>query len=357
MNNDHQQAAFADRVIAWQRNFGRHDLPWQNTRDAYRIWLSEIMLQQTQVAAVVRYYARFLERFPTLESLAAAPVDDVMAVWSGLGYYSRARNLHACARRIASEFGGRFPSDPHMLATLPGIGRSTAAAIVAFAFGERAAILDGNVKRVFARHWAIEGWPGEAKTERALWAIAERECPQHEVPTYIQGLMDLGATLCTRSKPLCDRCPVASTCLAFAQHRVSELPVPKPRKAVPKRDAFMLVALHDGEVLLEKRRSPGIWGGLWSLPQFEERSQLEHTLSTLTPYARRETLAPRTHGFTHFTLSFTPFVARLTSRPLRATEPESLQWLALSQLDGAALPAPIRKLLEEVARLETPKWP
>ncbi|HZX26470.1 MAG TPA: A/G-specific adenine glycosylase, partial [Telluria sp.] len=224
---------FSAAVIAWQRAHGRHTLPWQNTRDAYRVWLSEIMLQQTQVAAVLGYYARFLERFPDVFELARAPSEDVMAHWSGLGYYTRARNLHACAKRVVEEYGGVFPADPALLAQLPGIGRSTAAAIAAFSYGARAAILDGNVKRVFARVFGIDAYPGEKKVEDALWARAEALLPADGIESYTQGLMDLGATLCTRGTPACERCPLAQRCVALATGRTAELPVRKPKKAVP----------------------------------------------------------------------------------------------------------------------------
>ncbi|MFP4905238.1 A/G-specific adenine glycosylase, partial [Paraburkholderia sp. BR14261] len=231
---------FAPRLIAWQREHGRHDLPWQNTRDPYRIWLSEIMLQQTQVSTVIPYYTRFLERFPTVEALAAAPDDDVMALWAGLGYYSRARNLHRCAQVVADTHGGKFPQTVEALAELPGIGRSTAAAIASFAFGARETILDGNVKRVLARVFGVEGFPGEKRVENAMWTLAETLVPGPEasdadVSAYTQGLMDLGATLCGRGKPDCARCPFAQDCVANTTGRQRELPAARPKKAVPTR--------------------------------------------------------------------------------------------------------------------------
>jgi len=253
--------AFSRAVIDWQVAHGRHALPWQNTRDAYRVWLSEIMLQQTQVTAVIPYYARFLARFPDVAALAAASADDVMACWAGLGYYSRARNLHRCAQRVVSEHGGVFPADPLLLAELPGIGRSTAAAISAFAYGTRAAILDGNVKRVFARVFGIDEYPGVKAVENALWQTAEALLPQAGIEAYTQGLMDLGATLCTRSQPACPRCPLAARCLALASGRTAELPVRKPKKAVPLKSATMLVIIDRAQVLLERRPATGIWGG------------------------------------------------------------------------------------------------
>lgn len=341
---------FAARVIAWQRTHGRHDLPWQNTRDPYRIWLSEIMLQQTQVAAVIGYYARFLARFPDLPALAAASVDEVLALWSGLGYYSRARNLHACAQRLMAEHGGNFPSDPEALAQLPGIGRSTAAAIAAFAFGARAAILDGNVKRVFARHFGVEGWPNTPAIERALWQRAQDLLPDGapaDISAYTQGLMDLGATLCTRSRPRCTDCPLAATCVALRTGRTAELPAARPKKAVPTRHAHLLVTLCADEVLVEKRPPVGIWGGLWSLPQFDDAAALQAhaaSLGTSAPQPWPE----RRHAFTHFTLMFTPHVARLTPRQASAQAPGRM-WLPLADRTGAALPTPIRRLLDDLA--------
>ena len=232
--------SFSADLIGWQKVHGRHTLPWQNTRDAYLVWLSEIMLQQTQVSAVLGYYARFLERFPTLRDLAAAPVEDVMAQWSGLGYYTRARNLHKCAQRVVAEYDGVFPSDPLLLAELPGIGRSTAAAIAAFSAGRRAAIMDGNVKRVFARVFGIDTYPGEKKTEEAMWRRAEALLPEEGIESYTQGLMDMGATLCTRSSPSCERCPMQARCVAFNTGRTKDLPVRKPKKATPEKHTVML---------------------------------------------------------------------------------------------------------------------
>lgn len=339
---------FAERVVAWQAAHGRRDLPWQDTRDPYRVWLSEIMLQQTQVATVVGYYARFLQRFPDVAALAAAPLADVMRLWAGLGYYGRARNLHACARRVATEFGGEFPRDARALAQLPGIGRSTAAAIAAFCFGERAAILDGNVRRVLARHFGIEGFPGAAAVERRLWSLAVGLLPQRrEMPAYTQGLMDLGATVCTRARPRCDSCPLASTCVARRDGRVAELPAQRPRKPVPTRRAQLLVAVHDGAVLVEERPAAGIWGGLLALPQFGTVAQLRAAARALGDGARARRLPTRRHAFTHFTLEFTPRVVRLARIAPRAAEPGAV-WLPLAQVEAAALPTPIRSLLRDV---------
>jgi A/G-specific adenine glycosylase len=264
-------SGFARRVIAWQAQFGRNDLPWQGSTDPYRIWVSEIMLQQTQVASVIDRYAAFLARFPDVGALAAASLDEVLGCWSGLGYYSRARNLHACAQAIVTDHGGRFPLEVKALSDLPGIGRSTAAAIAAFAEGEAAPILDGNVKRVLARVFAVDGWTASAAVERRLWSLAESLLPQEGgaqgLRRYTQGLMDLGATVCTPRRPVCSACPVSEQCEALAQDRVDQLPSPRPTRVVPRKQADWALIVHAGRVLLEVRAQRGIWGGLWSLPE------------------------------------------------------------------------------------------
>ncbi|CAN5201422.1 A/G-specific adenine glycosylase [soil metagenome] len=339
---------FAARVIDWQRIAGRHSLPWQGTRDAYRIWLSEIMLQQTQVATVLPYYARFLDRFPDVASLAAASIDDVLGLWSGLGYYSRARNLHACALAVMADFDGRFPVTSVELETLPGIGPSTAAAIAAFASGERVAILDGNVKRVLARHRGIDGWPGTPAVTGRLWKAARESIPADDsIETYTQGLMDLGATVCTRSRPHCTKCPVADDCVALHERRVAELPSPRPRKAVVMRSAAMLIVRHDDEVWLVKRPPSGIWGGLMTLPQFDDAESLQVAAQRLSSEALQP-LAMRRHVFTHFTLDFQPWLLDLGVKPAMVGE-ESGAWLPLDAIDAAALPAPIRVLLRSLS--------
>jgi A/G-specific adenine glycosylase len=349
-----QETHFAEVLIAWQKQHGRHQLPWQRTRDAYRIWLSEIMLQQTQVATVIPYYARFLERFPDVAALAAAPTEEVMAHWSGLGYYTRARNLHRCAQQIVAHHDGRFPSDPETLATLPGIGKSTAAAIAAFAYGARAAILDGNVKRVFCRVFGIEGFPGQVAVERDLWQRAEALLPERDIESYTQGLMDLGATLCTRTRPDCDRCPMQSRCIAHASGRTSELPFRKPKKAIPEKSTVMLVVVHKGEILMEQRPPEGIWGGLLSLPELNRLSsgtsdvdlneQLALALSSFGDIDDIALLNSFVHGFTHYRLSVMPVHVILRERHLMAAQSD-YQWRPLAQISEAALPSPVRKLL------------
>jgi A/G-specific adenine glycosylase len=308
------------------------------------------MLQQTQVAAVIPYYQRFLERFPDVALLAAAPIEDVMAHWSGLGYYSRARNLHRCAQRVCEQYGGVFPADPALLAELPGIGRSTAAAVSAFAYGTRAAILDGNVKRVFCRVFGIEGFPGAKPVEDRLWRRAEALLPQHDMQAYTQGLMDLGATLCTRSRPDCQRCPLAHRCIAFASGRTAELPVRKPRKAVPERHTTMLVIAHDGHILLEQRPGTGVWGGLLSLPEMAGDALEGGMALAVAPFGivhAHEKLQPFSHTFTHFKLHISPYRVYLSRRHTLAGEAGHV-WYALDRLEQAPLPAPVKKLLMDL---------
>jgi A/G-specific adenine glycosylase len=342
--------SFASRLIAWQRQHGRRDLPWQRTRDPYRIWLSEIMLQQTQVATVIPYYQRFVAAFPDVASLDAAPVERVLELWSGLGYYRRAHLAHRAARAIVAEHGGTLPRDAAALARLPGIGRSTAAAIAAFAFGARSAILDGNVKRVLARHAGIAGFPGEAKVERALWQRSEALLPDKDIETYTQALMDLGATVCLRGEPRCDVCPVAGDCVARREGRIGELPAPRPRKALPQRSITVLLLERQGEVLLEKRAPTGIWAGLWSLPELAVgadavahcRTRFAARVATQLPLPAIE------HGFTHFHLTLHPQPCAVHDWPRRTEEP-GLLWLPLADAASAALPAPIKKLLRQRA--------
>ena len=336
--------SFARRLIHWQKRHGRHDLPWQTTRDPYSVWLSEIMLQQTQVATVIPYYLRFLERFPDLQALAAAPVDEVMAHWSGLGYYARARNLHACANVVVAEHGGEFPRDPETIVTLPGIGRSTANAIAVFCFGARAPILDGNVKRLLARHAGIEGWPGSPAVESQSWRYAESLLPKTEVAAYVQAQMDLGATVCTRSRPKCELCPVADDCVARRDGRTAELPSPKPRKALPERETTMLVLVEYGRVLLLPRPPTGIWGGLMSLPELADADAAQAEAARLgCEILEKQALTPVTHTFTHFRLTIRPLLCRVKHSSM-ATKADA-RWLAGDELAQAPLPAPIRKLL------------
>ncbi|HSQ82041.1 MAG TPA: A/G-specific adenine glycosylase [Casimicrobiaceae bacterium] len=344
-------ADFAKRLVNWQRVHGRRDLPWQGTRDAYRIWLSEIMLQQTQVATVLPYYARFLAEFPGAVALARAPLARVLELWSGLGYYRRAHHLHAAARAVVADHGGRFPGDAATLATLPGIGRSTAAAIAAFASGERGAILDGNVKRVLARHRGVDGWAGTPAVEAKLWRIAESLLPAggRDIAAYTQALMDLGATLCTRARPRCEACPVAGDCIALREQRVDVLPSPRPRKPLPRREVRVLLLEFDGKLLLEQRPPLGIWAGLWSLPEVAVDDDVPARVVARFRAVPGpvEALPAIDHGFTHFRLTMHPLRVPLRDWPPGAQSP-GVQWLTREAAMAAALPAPIRKLLQRM---------
>ncbi len=349
---------FSKKLIQWQVKHGRHGLPWQvsaiGSRDAYRVWLSEIMLQQTQVSAVIPYYEKFLQRFPNIASLAAAPQDEVMQYWAGLGYYARARNLHRAAQQVTEIHGGIFPADFEAIHALPGIGRSTAAAICAFAFGQRAAILDGNVKRVFARHFGVLGDVKSKPVVDQLWAIAESELPNNNIEatigSYTQGLMDLGATLCVRSKPACLLCPVQQTCVAKRDGLTETLPGKSAKRDVPHREIQMLVVVNAGQVLLEKRPPTGVWGGLWSLPECAvdvdalETAQKRFAVKIKAGTKNAEKLATVEHGFTHFSLSIFPVKIHVSATQPRVME-AGLVWLSWKDIKEAALPAPVKKIL------------
>ncbi len=399
--------SFSSRLIAWQRTHGRHGLPWQGA-DAYRVWLSEIMLQQTQVATVIPYYQRFVASFPTIAALAAATEEQVLAHWSGLGYYARGRNLHKAAQIIAEKYHGEFPRAFEQILELPGIGRSTAAAICALAYHQRRAILDGNVKRVLARYCGIEGWAGEKKIEEKLWQQAENLLPPpcrgitsdlpacglsrmanssirvgegveilqtstpivafplhggrdvsamdeqselaDDIAIYTQALMDMGATVCVRSKPKCVLCPVQSDCVALQTERIAELPAPRPRKAVPERHTTFLLLMHGNDILLEKRPGSGIWGGLWCPPQFDDeeatKGWFERNGMDASEGVRLETF---THTFTHFKLHITPLKIQLARKPLRAAQPGSV-WLDVEEALQAAIPTPVRNVLQRLTR-------
>ncbi len=366
-------AGFAERVVRWQASAGRHGLPWQGTRDPYRIWLSEIMLQQTQVATVVPYYERFVERFPDVRTLAAASDEAVMRLWSGLGYYARARNLLACARAVRDFHDGRFPGTSAALATLPGVGRSTAAAIAAFAYGERAAILDGNVRRVLCRHFAVDGASAATATLRTLWMIAERELPSSGIEAYTQGLMDLGAGVCTRARPRCDACPLRESCAARAQGRVADLPARRRRPTPPTRVRAMLVVRAVDAVLCERQPSPGIWGGLWALPWLDEAGagpgdgdgSDERSGRAIRDAAARAAAslgiaidaqavivaAPVEHAFTHFRLRAYPAIARIGGRaPAIDDAGGRLRWIGLGDADDEALPKLLKRLFAQWRR-------
>lgn len=340
---------FAQRVLRWFDQHGRKHLPWQQNQTPYRVWISEIMLQQTQVATVLDYYERFMARFPDVTTLAAAAQDEVLHLWTGLGYYSRARNLHRCAQTIVEHHQGHFPVDDlDAMCALPGIGRSTAGAIIALSTGQRATILDGNVKRVLTRYHAIEGWPAQPKIERQLWAKAEAHTPETRVGDYTQAMMDLGATLCTRRRPTCTCCPLQTDCAAYHQGCVDQLPTPKPKKTIPERSTCMpLVTLPDGHVLLKQRPAEGIWGGLWSLPEFESSVEMHHWLAWKWATAPAQALSPVSHTFTHFKLQIHPWLAPLnvTGHPKTG---EGWRWYHPQKPDSIGLAAPVKKLLESL---------
>jgi A/G-specific adenine glycosylase len=341
------EPAFAERLVTWQQVHGRHDLPWQ-VADPYRIWLSEIMLQQTQVTAVLRYFALFLHRFPSIESLAAASPDDVMAVWSGLGYYSRARNLHRAAQMVVDQFGGVFPDTRQEIEQLPGVGRSTAAAIAAFAFGRREAILDGNVKRVLTRVYGVEGFPGDKKVEAVLWDLAESLLPHHGIASYTQGLMDLGSLICRRSRPLCAECPHQRQCVAARDDRVAELPGRRQKKTVPTRYTTMVLMQYRDQVYLERRPPTGIWGGLLSLPECDSQEQAEALLIREGAGELLPSWPEMEHVFTHFRLIITPQPVRLDQLSVPGAREGGGCWLPLEAAGEAGVPAPVKRLLQKL---------
>ena len=345
------QRSFATRLLRWFDQHGRHDLPWQHPRTPYRVWLSEIMLQQTQVAAVIPYFERFVARFPGVAALAWAPADEVLRLWAGLGYYARARNLHRAAQLIVEQHGGEFPGDFDSVANLPGIGRSTAGAILAQAFGQRHAILDGNVKRLLARFGAIAGWPGAPAVQKKLWALSELLLPRTRLTDYTQAIMDLGARVCTARNPRCGSCPVSADCRAHQLGRVAEFPARKPAREHPLRRAQMLIIENEhADILLERRAPAGIWGGLWCLPMLgagedwrahcRERLNLDARTPLHLPHLR--------HGFTHFDLEIAPL--RLQARSaLTLAEPADRVWTRMEALSAYGLPTPVKKLLQSLA--------
>jgi A/G-specific adenine glycosylase len=335
--------SFADLLIAWHVKSGRHHLPWQKSKDPYAVWVSEIMLQQTQVTTVIDYYNRFMKKFPSIKTLAHADEEEVMQLWSGLGYYRRARFLHEGAQMIMQEMGGHFPSDFDIMMKIPGIGRSTAGAIAAFSFNQKKAILDGNVKRVLARYFLINQWTGLPKIEKKLWGDAESLLPHKNIAIYTQALMDLGATVCNK-KPLCDRCPLNKTCLAFQRNKVHLVPVPRPLKKIPTESTHMVLIKHHDEVLLIKRPQGGIWGGLWSLPQYENKSMtakvwVKKHFGLETSLIQKDLKAST--AFTHYKLDITYNV--LEAKSQHAKLPHT--WLTLNSLEGAAIPSIIKKIL------------
>jgi A/G-specific adenine glycosylase len=342
---------FAARVLHWYDDHGRKDLPWQNTGDAYRVWISEIMLQQTQVQTVIPYYLRFLQRFPDVVSLADAGLDEVLQHWSGLGYYARARNLHRAAEIVRDEHGGCFPSTIEAVTELPGIGRSTAGAILALAFDQRHAILDGNVKRVLARHAAVEGWPGTTRVGKRLWQLAESRTPDERVGDYTQAMMDLGATLCTRSRPGCAICPVHGDCVALARGEVERYPGRKPKKAKPRRTTTMVLAVADGAVYLERRPASGIWGGLWSLPEVNDVGDwcVQRLRAEPLTVENWDTLR---HSFSHYDLDIAPVVVRIDAVSSKVADYDNATWYRPGDAPPGGIAAPVMRLIETLSNTD-----
>lgn len=359
-SSDLAPQAFSKILLQWFDHCGRHDLPWQKDKSPYRVWVSEIMLQQTQVATVIPYYERFMNTFPTLKSLARASEDDVLAHWAGLGYYARGRNLHKAAKICVDVLDGQIPATQESLQALPGIGRSTAGAILSISQNVRAPILDGNVKRVLSRYLGLQTWPGEKNTETKLWQVAESFTPHERVGDYTQAIMDLGATLCTRSKPDCSRCPFNESCWACKNEKTADLPVRKPAKSIPTQRAWALIVRNEtGALLLEKRPPTGIWGSLWTLPQIAENSNttesIEQQVQTLAErnqwtISSLQTLPLLKHTFSHFHLLITPVAIQLSAKDTsyNIINEAPQQWATRDQLESIGLPAPIKKLVSKL---------
>lgn len=345
--------AFAELLLAWHQRHGRHDLPWQHPRSAYRVWVAEIMLQQTRVSTVLRYFGRFTAELPDLAALAGASEDRVLALWSGLGYYRRARFMHQAAKICMREHAGELPQDFTALKALPGIGRSTAAAILAQAHGQRHAILDGNAKRVLARYHGLRGWPGDSAVEKQLWTFAEQHTPHQRVADYTQAIMDLGATLCTRAAPQCGVCPVAADCIAQHDALTELLPERRRRKPLPERATCMLILRDDqGRVLLQRRNPNGVWPCLWSLPEAASRAAAKRTLAKLGVSATSPCDWPSfTHEFTHFRLRVQPLLWQALSTRARIADNADQQWCGHTDWPQLGLPAPVRRLLESLSKV------
>lgn len=342
---------FSARVLRWFAQHGRKDLPWQQQVSPYRVWVSEVMLQQTRVQSVIGYFEQFMAAFPTLATLANADIDEVLHHWSGLGYYARARNLHKAAVQVQAQHNGQFPLEFDQVLALPGVGRSTAAAVLSLAAGQAHAILDGNVKRVLSRHFLVAGWPGKPQVLQKLWEIAEQLTPQKQVGPYNQAMMDLGATLCTRSKPQCERCPLATTCLARQQGVQTQFPTPKPKQVLPERSVTMLMICNKRHVLLQRRAPTGIWGGLWSFPELTDSDdQVQawvkaHLNLEVSAVEHWEVLR---HTFTHFHLNITPLYVRVKNRTFPVMEADSQVWYNTTRPELLGLAAPVDKLLKRI---------
>ncbi|MEM1243662.1 MAG: A/G-specific adenine glycosylase [Pseudomonadota bacterium] len=345
------QLEFANTLLKWYDKNGRKSLPWRKDITPYRVWLSEIMLQQTQVKTVVPYFHKFLQNFPTIKNLAQAKSDQVLFLWSGLGYYARARNLHQCAKIIVNEFAGKFPNDFTTLMQLPGIGRSTAGAILAIAFKKSYPILDGNVKRILTRLFAIKAWPGQTAIEKNLWQYATNLLPKNRLDDYTQAQMDLGATICVRRKPLCGECPVNQYCQAYAKQVTDIIPAKKPRKSLVEKQTNLLILVDENNgLLLEKRPDFGIWGGLWSLPENQDISKINHVIKErfACELIKISLLPAFTHTFTHFKLLISPYLIRVKIAVNQVMDNMSLQWYHFNECKKLGLPTPIKNLLQRL---------
>lgn len=344
--------AFSERILAWFDDHGRKDLPWQQNISPYRVWVSEIMLQQTQVKTVIPYFQRFMQRFPDVRALAEAPEDEVLHHWTGLGYYARARNLHKAAKQIVDHHHGNFPESLEQVIALPGIGRSTAGAVLSIASGQSHSILDGNVKRVLARYFAIDGWPGNKAVENTLWELADQLTPTERTNHYTQAMMDMGATVCTRSKPRCDACPVQSGCLAYATGRQSELPASKPKKVLPEKHTCMVIPMWQQQVLLYKRPPSGLWGGLWGLHEVAGPDNVSEKASELGlgEYQAQHLDAFR-HTFSHFHLHIQPIILHLSDTPANQIQERQQLWYDLNAPANVGLAAPTKKLFAKISKI------
>ncbi|KHT27989.1 A/G-specific adenine glycosylase [Pectobacterium carotovorum] len=349
-----QAQQFAHQVLDWYQRYGRKTLPWQLEKTPYKVWLSEVMLQQTQVTTVIPYFQRFMERFPNVSALAAAPLDEVLHLWTGLGYYARARNLHKAAQTIVSRHGGEFPTTFDEVAALPGVGRSTAGAVLSLALGQHYPILDGNVKRVLARCYAVDGWPGKKEVEKKLWARSEDVTPAEGVSQFNQAMMDLGAIVCTRSRPKCELCPLSTGCIAYANHSWAQYPGKKPKQTLPEKTGWFLLMQQGSQVWLQQRPAVGLWGGLFCFPQFSERQELELWLQQrgLNPDGLQQLVAFR-HTFSHFHLDIVPLWLDVSqtdrSQNRSCMDDGAGLWYNLAQPPSVGLAAPVERLLRELA--------
>ncbi|EHD22901.1 MULTISPECIES: A/G-specific adenine glycosylase [Brenneria] len=345
-----QAQRFAHQVLNWYQRYGRKTLPWQLEKTPYKVWLSEVMLQQTQVTTVIPYFQRFISRFPDVKALAAAPLDEVLHLWTGLGYYARARNLHKAAQTIVARHGGEFPVTFDEVADLPGVGRSTAGAILSLSLGQHYPILDGNVKRVLARCYAVDGWPGKNEVEKKLWAISEDVTPAQDVGRFNQAMMDLGAMVCTRSRPKCELCPLNTGCAAYADHSWARYPGKKPKQTLPEKTTWFLLLQQGGKIWLRQRPAVGLWGGLFCFPQFDERGELELWLQHrgLNADGLQQLVAFR-HTFSHFHLDIVPLWLNVSQQHSCMDEGAGL-WYNLAQPPSVGLAAPVERLLRELAR-------